>query len=212
MKIFVIHYAKLIDRKKHILEQFLKHDITNYEFIEIDRDEIHKHNTKMFQTNFNTSQIAISLSHFYAFKQISDNYEYGLIFEDDIVLSTNFINILNGYINQLPKDYDMMFIGDGCQLHIENHKIIPNKNVYEKCLYPTNWGGDGATRCTDSYLVSKKCATKLINYIDNLKYKIELPIDWWLNIAARENNFKVYWAEPTIVTQGTQNGLFKSSH
>jgi len=45
-----------------------------------------------------------------------------------------------------------------------------------------------------------------------LKDIIKLPIDWWLNVAARYNNFKVYWAEPTIVTQGTQNGTFKTSH
>ena len=47
--------------------------------------------------------------------------------------------------------------------------------------------------------------------LNNLKSKINLPIDWWLNESSRDNNFKVYWAEPTIVTQGTQNGLFQTS-
>jgi hypothetical protein len=42
------------------------------------------------------------------------------------------------------------YIGDGCNLHIE-----PNKFIYEKGLYPTQWGGDGSSRCTDSYLVNK---------------------------------------------------------
>jgi glycosyl transferase family 25 len=212
MKIFVIHYKKLIDRKLFILEQFEKHNISDYEFIEIDRDELHEHNICMFQENYNNSQIAISLSHFYAYKQISDKYDNGLIIEDDAILSNNFTHILNEYISKLPKDYDMLFIGDGCNLHIENHKLNYNQNIYEKCLYPTSWGGDGATRCCDSYIISKNCANKLCEYINNLKYKICLPIDWWLNIAARDNNFKVYWAEPTIVTQGTQNGLFTSSH
>lgn len=46
----------------------------------------------------------------------------------------------------------------------------------------------------------------------NKKYKITLHIDLWLNVVARDNNFKVYWAEPTIVTQGSENGTFKSSH
>jgi hypothetical protein len=127
-------------------------------------------------------------------------------------LSENFSVVLNQYLNQLPQDYDMLFIGDGCNLHIENYKITPNQFIYEKCLYPTNWGGGGATRCTDSYIVSKKCAIKICDYIKNLSYKINLPIDCWLNIASVDNNFKVYWAEPTIVTQGTQNGLFVTSH
>lgn len=210
MRIFVIHYKKLIDRKEHILDQFKKYNITDYEFVEIDRDELD--DTSMFQSKFSTSQIAIALSHFYAYKQISEKYTHGLILEDDIILSNDFENILNKYLSQLPKDYDLFFIGDGCNLHIEPHRLVTNKNVYEKCLYPTRWGGDGASRCTDSYLVSKKCATKMCSYINNLPYKINMPVDWFLNVIARDNNLKVYWAEPTIVTQGTQNGVFKSSH
>jgi hypothetical protein len=97
-------------------------------------------------------------------------------------------------MSYLPEDYDMLFIGDGCNLHIEKHKLISNKHIYEKCLYPTNWGGDGASRCSDSYIISKKCANKLCEYLKNLKNKINLPSDWWLNVAARDNNFKVYWA------------------
>lgn len=220
IKVFVVHYKKLIYRKKYILEQFKKHNITDYEFIEIDRDELFEQNISIFETNYSTSQMAIALSHFYAYKQISNtisnNYEHGLIFEDDVILADNFTSILSNYLKQLPHNYDMLFIGDGCNLHIDN--IISNKNIYEKGLYPKNWNGrvikpyEGCTRCTDSYLISNTCAKKLCHYIDNLKYKINIPIDWWLNVAARDNLFKVYWAEPTIVTQGTQNGLFTSSH
>jgi GR25 family glycosyltransferase involved in LPS biosynthesis len=212
MKIFVIHYKKLTDRKIHILEQFEKYNITDYEFIEIDRDELYKENISMFQENYNKCDIAISLSHFYAYELIRDKYDNGLILEDDVILSDSFMNILNEYITQLPEDYDMLFLGDGCNLHIEEDKIIPNKYIYEKCLFPTLWGGNGVTRCTDSYLVNKKCAKKICEYVNNLSYKINLPIDWFLNVVARDNDFKAYWAEPTIVTQGTQNGLYESSH
>jgi GR25 family glycosyltransferase involved in LPS biosynthesis len=212
MKIFVIHYKKLTERKQFMLSQFEKHNITDYEFIEIDRDEIQDHNISMFQQNYNKCQIAISLSHFHAYKEISDKYDNGLIFEDDAILSDNFTDTLNKYISELPNDYDMLFIGDGCNLHIEKHNLIPNQYIYEKSLYPTSWGGDGAGRCTDSYIISKKCASKLCEYINNLEYKIKLPIDWWVNVAARDNLFKVYWAEPTIVTQGSQNGTFKTCY
>ena len=74
------------------------------------------------------------------------------------------------------------------------------------------WGGDGATRCTDSYVITKKGAHSLINYIDNLKKKIDMPIDWFLNSAARSTLLKVYWAEPTIITQGSELGLFNVSY
>ena len=202
IKIFVIHYKKLIDRKANILAQFKKNGITDFEFIEIDRDELHDKNTSMFENDYSKSQIAIALSHFHAYAEIFEKYEHGLIFEDDAILSPNFTNTMKYYITQLPNNYDMLFIGDGCKLHIEPSRLIPGKHIYKT----------GAGRCTDSYLVSKKCAKRLHNYIKQLSYKIKIPIDWWLNKAANDNNFKLYWAEPTIVTQGTQNGTYKTSH
>ena len=182
----------------------------------------------MFEDNFSSSQIAISLSHFYAYKQISNNCEFALILEDDVILGDFFLEILHLYISQLPADYDMLFIGDGCNLHFPGELLIPGSYVYKKTAEPTEWGGQGVTRCTDSYIVTKKCATKLCNYIQNISYKpsgilldvssallpkkINDPIDWWLNVAAKDTDLNVYWAEPNIVTQGTQNSLFTTSH
>ena len=49
MKFFIIHYKKLIDRKNHILKQFEKYNITDYEFIEIDRDELQGYDLSIFE-------------------------------------------------------------------------------------------------------------------------------------------------------------------
>jgi len=212
MKIFVAHNSKLVDRKIHMLQQFQKHNISDYEFIEkYDKDEITDYESSLFDINYKKSTMSLHLKHNYLYKLIAENYENALIFEDDVILSDNFSEILNKYVTQLPKDYDMLFIGDGCNLHIEKHKIIHNKNIYERSLYKSPGGGDGASRCTDSYIISNKCAKKMCEYINKLTHKINIPIDWWLNVAARDNNFLVFWAEPTIVTQGSQNGLFKTS-
>lgn len=212
MKIFVLHYSKLVDRKKSIIEQFKKQNITDYEFIEkYNKEDLCEQDKLLFDNCLTESIISLINKHFYVYKLIAEKYDNALIFEDDVILNDNFNEILNKYMNQLVKDYDMLFIGDGCNFHIEKDKLITNNNIYEKCLYPTKWGGDGATRCTDSYIISKKCAIKLCNYIDKLPVKIKQAIDWWLNVAARENNLKVYWAEPTIVSQGSHKGIFKSS-
>jgi GR25 family glycosyltransferase involved in LPS biosynthesis len=211
MKIFVIHYSKLVDRKKHILEEFKKHNITEYEFVEkYDSEQLEDSDKLLFDTSLRASMMSFLNKTFYTYKMISENYENALIFEDDVILCENFTEILNQYMTQMPEDYDMLFIGDGALgMHIEGDKIIPNKNIYEKCLHPTTWGGDGASRCSDSYIISKKCANKLCEYIKNLNYKINIPGDWWINLAARDNNFKVYWAEPTIVRQA--NDIFQTS-
>ena len=41
---------------------------------------------------------------------------------------------------------------------------------------------------------------------------INLPLDWWLNEVIRDLKLEIYWMEPTIVTQGSEKGKFKSSH
>jgi glycosyl transferase family 25 len=212
MKVFIIHYKKLLERKIHILEQFIKNDIKDYEFIEIDRDEIPDDVLPFFTDNYNKALMAIALSHFHVYKQIVENHDHVLILEDDAMLADDFTIKLNRYLAELPPDYDMFFIGNGAFLHIDPSIIEPNKHIYKKDPYPSEWGGLGATRCVDSYIVSKKGAIQMCEYIQNLKYKIKDPIDFWLNIPILEMKMNIYWAEPTIVSQGTQNGLFESSY
>jgi len=212
MKVFVIHYKKLVERKQHIENQFKLYNITDYEFVEIDRDELSSQDISIFRDDYSKAQIAILLSHFYVYKQIANHHESALIFEDDIVLDDQFNSKLMCYIKEMPTDYDMLFIGDGCGLHISEGKLIPGKTVYKKSLNPSSIEGHGATRCTDSYIVSKKCAKMLCEYIANMDYKIDIPIDHWLNSTMRELDLEIYWAEPTIVSQGTQNGMFKTCY
>ena len=212
LKIFVLHYSKLVDRKKYMIEQFTRQGIIDYEFIEkYDKDEITESESNLFDTNYKKSTMSLHLKHNYVYNLVAEKYEGALILEDDAILCNHFASILNLYMTQLPEDFDMLFIGNGCNLHIEKNKLVPNKYIYEKCLHPTSWGGDGASRCSDSYILSKKCANTLCEYIKHSN-KINLPIDWWINVAARDNALKVYWAEPTLVTQGTQNGLYQTSH
>ncbi len=213
LMIFVIHYKKLQDSKIHILEQFSKHNIKSYKFVEdIDRDNLDSANIDMFSDNYDKAQIAIALSHFSAYKSIMEKYDYAIIFEDDVILYDYFSALLHEYLSQLPEDYDILFIGDCCNFHIPQEMLVPNTNIYEKSHEKTDWGGDGASRCTDSYIISNKGATLLYTYLRKLKHKINVPVDWFLNIAIRELDLRVYWAEPTIVTQGSQRGLFLSSY
>jgi GR25 family glycosyltransferase involved in LPS biosynthesis len=91
---------------------------------------------------------------------------------------------------------------------MDPRQLSPQKRIYEKTLYPTPWG---ASRSTDSYLLSQKAAQQLSAYIESHR-PIGATIGWWLNEAARHYKMKAYWAEPTLVTQGSQNGRFKSMH
>jgi len=210
MKVFVVHYKKLEERKKNILEQFKKNNIKDFEFIEIDRDELQEVDKSLFSYDYPAREIAITCSHFKAYKEIVDKYDQALILEDDAIMNENFTETFEKYLHELPKSFDQLYIGEGCGLHIPPELIKENTHIYLKGLYPTNWGGQGSSRCTDSYLVNKKCAIKLCDYIYKRKKLINIPIDFWINFANKDNNFEVYWAEPTIVKQGSETGLYQS--
>lgn len=202
LKIFVCHWSKLQERKQFILDQFEKQNITNFEFVEMyDKDELTEEQCRKFNMQYyKKNMISLTLKHFYIYHEIAAKYDQALIFEDDVMLSSNFMETLGKYMEQLPADYDMLSIGDGCRMHIDNSNLIPGKNIYPEYR----------SRCTDSYIISKKCAVQLCEYEKNL-HSIWEPIDKWLNLAQNDNHFKYYWAEPTIVSQGSQNGIFDTS-
>jgi GR25 family glycosyltransferase involved in LPS biosynthesis len=218
LKIFVLHYSKLTKRKQYIIHQFKLHGITDYEFIEkFDKDTITDDECPEFSREYVTTrrtELSLHLKHLYVYRtMVRENYEQALVFEDDVILSNGFMEKLGVYMKQLPTEYDMLFIGDGCNLHIPRNQLKPGQYIYEKCLHETSWGGNGAAKCTDSYIIHQRCAKKICDYIaaTSSTKKIDKPADWWLNDTARDLVLRVYWGEPTIVTQGSQNGVFQRS-
>ena len=215
MKTFIIHYTPLKQRKTHMINQIEKQNL-DAEFIEkYDRETLTDSDYDYFvKEKVRLSQISNMRKHIHAWNTLINMNDYHcLVLEDDTILHDNFKNILDKYLIELydvNKNFDLCFIGDGAKLHIHKSLIKENKNIYLKGNYPSSWGGDGATRCTDSYIISKNCANKILEYLKTNKIEIWTS-DFWLNHVCRTLNLKVYWAEPTIVSQGTQNGLFKSS-
>ena len=213
---FVIHYTPLKERKNFQLEQLDKLSLKYNFFIEkYDKENLEiKDLIKFNKKVLGLGTISLLRKFIYAMELIQiSNFEYNLVLEDDAILDKDFLSKLTRGLEQLPDDYDMLFLGDGCNYHIESSKIKANKFIYKKCREPTNWGGLGGTRCTDSIIINKKCATKICNYYESMKENnIYAPLDWWLNQVIRDLKLEIYWMEPTIVTQGTQNGKYNSSH
>jgi len=207
MKIFVVHYDKLIKRKATILYHLNKHNL-QCEFISNHGKDVLTEDDKNKFTGLSLTEISIFLHHVECYKTIIENeYNYALILEDDAILCNNFTNILNEYVTHLPKDWDVLYIGDGCEKHIPE-KIL---NKYKNCrVFRKN-----EDKCADSYLISKKTANLIYTIFNNKTQnggKIDLAIDMWMNRLYKNMPFlKVFWAEPTIVTQGSQNGSCNST-
>jgi GR25 family glycosyltransferase involved in LPS biosynthesis len=201
IKIYITHYTPLVDRKNNIIKQLNYYNIENFEFVtEYDRENLENILLNKF-INLKMAEISLFMKHIKTYENIindndNDN-EYFLILEDDVILCDNFYNNLLLYLKQLPSNYDILCIGNGCNMHAKN--TDNNNNIYVA----------DSIRCTDSYFISKQYAQILLNnfYSDKI---INLPVDHWINYVYN-NNCSFYWAEPTIVYQGSESGFFKSS-
>ena len=201
IKIYIIHYKKLIDRKKNLLEFFSNFPF-DYKFIDgIDRDSLSSEQKLKFTHKKDDIYKANFLAHMECYKKIlSNGSEYNLILEDDSIPHSTFSKLYKKYLGQLPEDFDMFFISPGKNnFHLPLYKRRPFKSVYLKENKETSWGGHGASRCADAYFISRKCCEKLITEFDNKETKVDTSIDWWMNEMITKYDLKVYWAEPTIV-------------
>lgn len=189
--IFIVHYTPLVERKQHLTKRFHEMNITNYTFY-----EEYNRNTTSQETmdeyfklkNLNPAQICITIAHLEIYKQIiKSGYTNCLILEDDALLHEDFGNKLELYMKHLPHDYNLAFINDGCNLHASN--IVPD----------TLWYRANSTRTCCAYIINKHTCELL------LKKSIPFTkaIDWELNIQIIANNLIVYWAEPTLVHDGS---------
>ena len=218
MKVFVIHYTKLNERKHHIEKQLAKYNF-DVEFItDYDRESLTNNDMALFDTNLLTpSEMSLIRKHIACYERIcKHNLESALILEDDATLEQNFATTLENYLEQLPKVWDLFYIGEGgsFKFHIPDStikKYPPGTNVFYKSNYSSSWGGSGSSRCADSYVVSNRGAYRILEYMDRDDYRITKEQDHLLNEIALLKLLKVYWAEPTIVTQESSDGKFASS-
>ncbi len=215
MKIFIMHWSRLEDRKKDMNERL--------KILNIDGEYIEKYNIEEFipeadfYNKFCTAMIenktaSIFMKQMHTLGRISQEHDYALILEDDVIFCDDFNEKLESYMKQLPEDWDMFFIGNGCDLHIPDSLQKNGANVYLKQNKDKEWpraishlqGGKGSTRCLDSYLIKKDAAKKIYETFCKTANGISDPCDWWMNKKIASHNLKVYWAEPTICTQGSQ--------
>jgi GR25 family glycosyltransferase involved in LPS biosynthesis len=148
--------------------------------------------------NINNGQLACTYKHYLCLKDIVENqYDYGVIMEDNQFFCDNIPNTVNLYINQLNTlypDWDILFDTKWLSYSkIEENKIEENVYVYPK----SNEIGKyvhGGTRLAQFYVLNKKCAKKLYqNYIP-----FNNAPDWWMNDLFRKLNIKSFWSEPSI--------------
>ena len=192
------HHIKVInlenrkDRKEMMIKKFAAAGITNYEFIRatnLKTDDINiNFLQELFAGNDFFNRIGVmgcALSHFFLWnKLINDtSSEYYTIFEDDLYLCDKFIDKFD--LNKIDlSTVDILFLGWS--------SIKEKKEESVQCITPLNLtkyiGG------LYSYLITKRGATNILNYIKS--NGIKHGIDYVLKIA--NLNYLTY--DPVLTT------------
>ena len=221
-KIYVLHYTRLRDRKNRLDRMFSEHDIEVEYFLKHDQEELSKDIINdyykdsqvdyiyKFQSlygnqlapyrSLNIAQISCTIKHYNCIKLVAENcQDYGMILEDDVVFNEDFVNRFNRFLSETPNDWDAIFLGCCGNLHIPQGEQHPDQVAYV-VPHPASRGGD-------SYLLRQKMAEK----ISSTMKPFTTISDWELAYQLYHHNAKVYWWEPSLIIQGSQNGLYNTT-
>lgn len=184
-KIYIINLAQSTDRKEMMINQMKKLNIDNYLIEEAisgkDIDIDYLMNNKLYAypgNNFclsscscsgaghvlNNNHIALHLTHYNIWNNmIKNNYKRCLILEDDCIFTED-IKYISNIINDIPINWQMLYLGH-CQKITNQNSMNINNPSFLKLLNGINE--------THIYAVTQECASILIEHT----YPIRAAID-----------------------------------
>jgi GR25 family glycosyltransferase involved in LPS biosynthesis len=187
--VYVINMDKDIDRLKKVTEECNKFNIKFQRFSGVNpntlsKEEKNKYITKFCQKYCSNGIIGCGLSHIKIYEDvINKNYNNVLILEDDIYFEDDFYYILNNALDELPNDYDILYIGCFGLSSKETYydynyffKILSNKkiekNIFKNIFCPEFPLG------THAMIISNKGCHKLLKIMNKINYHIDFQISF----------------------------------
>lgn len=206
MTIFIIHCKWLVERRRYLENKLpcssIWIDDCNTELL-----SNYIYNPSVFNRRLKVSEISLATKHYECYKRIiNDNIQSALILEDDVLFEDGVFDKLN----ILPSKFDICYLGDGCGLSprpvLEKYMTAFGEKTYplyesNKIFYDTDFG----VKATDSYIITSDACKFLMGH-----EQFSFPIDYHIN-QFNNNPLKIYWTEPPLFKQGSQNGIYKSA-
>jgi GR25 family glycosyltransferase involved in LPS biosynthesis len=205
MKIFLTHKKGLKDRLNNILIL-----LTQCNFVEDIEIITNENSSVVFSSENERSSILLSdfpnknltdreksIFHkqYKILEKISNQSEPGLVFEDDVFFDPLVLDNFISNLKNAPLNWDFIFFGTGCNLSIEGQNFV-------KCTKKLK------SKCADSMLITPIAASNILK--DIKENKAHFAYDWDLNYRFIKLNMNIYWYEPGITFQGSQNNIYKS--
>jgi|TARA_R100000008_G_scaffold86135_1_gene78054 GR25 family glycosyltransferase involved in LPS biosynthesis len=226
MKTYIVHYTKLKDRRHYMDLQLDKLGITAEYIEDYDQEDltpeiinsVYEKSPENYEGKIKglwneeefkyrelvLPEISCTIKHFEAVKRVAeDEGEYGFILEDDVVFSKYFNEKFEENLRATPENWDAIFVGSGCGFDFQKFKLSDSERVSPNCFLV----GHPATNCAEAYLIKKKTAKAIIDSV----YPFNLISDWELAYQFYKLDHKVYWWCPSLIEQGSKNGMYEST-
>jgi hypothetical protein len=201
-RVYIAHSTKLKERFEYINKtingvDFFSKKTNIVSFDENDDDRVYSKNNYRYDEKWSIglkkSEICITEQMFHIWDLISKSDDnICLILEDDFILKENFEDRISFIENNLPKDFDCIFVSTCCNLQVPNE--------FDNEFYESDY-----SRCTSGYIVTKEFCEKILQ---NKEYFA--VVDWHLTFVKKELNLKFYWTKNPIIEQGSETVYFSS--
>lgn len=211
INVYLINLDRNKERLEHFLEQYLMSDLRYKQFqrfravdgkvLDVSKlltDKAYNEVMSIEKTGFRTKHYQLTrgaigcyLSHLNLYKTISEGDKpYGLVFEDDIIISNNIFANLNKALANIPNDWDMLLLGCYCISCDRYEKYYDLDRFF----------------LLHAYIIKKEAAARIYEEL-NAK-KIVQQIDSELSDMINVGKLKVYCLRNMIAKQG---GKFRTT-
>jgi GR25 family glycosyltransferase involved in LPS biosynthesis len=219
--IYYINLDKDTHRKQSIINEIRKVNI--YNNIPVKRvsgilygtdgcpDNMKKY-LSIFTPVLSKSSVGCGLSHIKTWENVvKNNHRHALILEDDAIINENITENINKWINEVPKDFDIIFLG--CSIGCESNKkysgfysivrmlnlnnMVKVKKISENVFIPS------LPLDLHGYIISNKCARKFLDIFES--YKLRSHID--MQLLNHYKDFNVYAFNKKLVNQQLKTSL-----
>jgi glycosyl transferase family 25 len=189
--VYLINMDKDIDRLKIVTKECDKVNIKFERFpgikvSDVSQNILDKYIPIEIQKYGPNGMIGCGLSHLFIWQDaIKKNYKNILVLEDDVYFTDDFNEYLDNVMEELPKDYDILYLG-----YKDYFRCEPPKNGKFNYIYTPYY-----PLLTHAMIISNKGLKKLIKII----IKIDKHIDW--SIANNANKLNIYASKKKIANQ-----------
>lgn len=203
----------IISLKDSKRREFITERLTNmglpFQFVDavygkdLSKEELSKIDFDFFIQKFKSKkkmmpgEIGCAISHVKVYEKIlADNLPNAIIFEDDAVVSPDFVEIVKVALKKLPNKADLLLFDHGKAKVSPFYRSLPEHYRLARYLVPSKNSQRGIFKAT-AYFITKRGCEKLLSHA----YPIRMPADYLTGYPQLWNTC-IYGVEPPCVFGG----------